>query len=122
MQDKIRETLSDFKTALGKINFKSYDPCSKGFREAVNIGLMWHLLETLEEKDPVEEELAGAEKYFHDYKTTGDATYKAMAEDELRHAEILIKKAKNGMPGGLESRRIKEYEEEWREMSAKIKQ
>lgn len=40
----------------------------------------------------VKEELDGAKKYYDEYLKTGDVSYKDMANDELKHAGILIKK------------------------------
>ena len=92
MKDDITELRKDFKGALSDINFAKYDPFNKDFMKASFIGQMWFLLKTLCEDDDVEEELDGAEKYMDKFMETGDAQFRDMAKDELRHAGILIKK------------------------------
>jgi len=97
------ELLNDFKTCLSKINFKSYNPMSADFNKALNVGLMYNLLQTMntivltsntentEYKD-IKEEISGAEHYYNLYDKTKDASYKEMAQDEIKHANILINK------------------------------
>ncbi len=92
MKNDITELRKDFKGALSDIDFTKYDPFSKGFMKASFIGQMWFLLKTFCEDDDVEEELDGAEKYMDKFMETGDAQFRDMAKDELRHAGILIKK------------------------------
>lgn len=90
MSEILNELKADFDRQLKKIDFKSYDPYSRPFMNALFIGQMFMCVKTLEEDD-VEEELDGARKYFEMFKKTGDTTYKDMAGDELRHAGNLIK-------------------------------
>ena len=45
------------------------------------------------EKDEISEELAGAKKYLQKYLDSNDSIFQQMANDELKHAEILIKKS-----------------------------
>ena len=121
LHEAIDEAKKDFEKALGKINFKRYNPCSYEFRAAVNIGKMWRLLSCLaEQSDGIAEEIDGARKYAESYAMTKDAAYKQMAKDELRHAGILIQKAKAGMPGGRNSGTLNAYEEQIKELNASI--
>jgi len=92
MKQEIKELRTDFKECISNIYFMNYDPFSKSFMKAGFIGQMWMLLKMLVEDDDVEEELDGARKYYENFLSSGDVTYKEMAKDELRHAGILIKK------------------------------
>lgn len=88
----LAELRSDFKKCLEHIDFEQYDPYSRPFMRALFIGQMYMCLNTLENSDDIEEELDGARKYWLMFQETGDVSYKEMAQDELRHAGILIKK------------------------------
>lgn len=92
IKDDISELKKDFKETLSKINFAEYNPFGRDFMVAGFIGQMWMLLKMLYEDDDVEEELDGAKKYFENFLSSGDVSYKEMAKDELKHAGILIKK------------------------------
>lgn len=137
----IKEVFSDFKNSLAGIDFGSYNPNSPEFQSALNVGLMWHLLKEIDgenleivpkmgtyetvpemgtEKDEISEELYGAKKYFQKFMDSEDSVYKEMAKDELKHAEILIKKANAKLPSGEEKARLKEYELELKEISDKV--
>lgn len=115
------EVMNDLRKAICDIDFSAYDPCSRKFIQALNIGQMWRLLKELEDSDPVSEELDGAMRYIDDYRRTNDTAYKSMAEDELRHAAILISKAKAKMPGGENDPKLRRYEGRWSELSAFLK-
>lgn len=81
----------DFKEALEKIDFKNpYDPFSKTFMKALFLGQLYCCKKSL--CDDVEDELSGAENYYYIYLETDDVQYKEIANDELKHAGILIKK------------------------------
>lgn len=127
MDSIIDEVYSDFKSSLAGIDFSSYNPNSSEFMSALNVGLMWYLLQELKgekienismykssesEKDDVADELFGAKKYFQKYLDSGDMVYKEMASDELKHAEILIKKAYSKLPNSEEKAKLKSYEDE----------
>lgn len=127
MDSIISEVYSDFKNSLVGIDFSSYNPNSPEFMSALNVGLMWHLLQELNgekienvgmskssesEKDEIADELFGAKKYFQKYLDSGDMAYKEMASDELKHAEILIKKAYSKLPNSEEKAKLKSYEDE----------
>lgn len=86
------ELRRDFEEAVSRVDFKKYDPYSREFMKALFIGQMHMAAKSLCDEDDVEEELDGAEKYYEVYSRTGDAAYKDMASDELRHAGTLIKK------------------------------
>lgn len=138
MDSVTKEVFSDFKNSLAGINFSSYNPNSPEFMAALNVGLMWHLLNELSEsgtdikaampameteyaeKDEISDELYGAKKYYQKFMDSGDAAYKDLAKDELRHAEILIKKANAKLPSGDEKAKLKEYEVELKEISSLV--
>ena len=93
------ELKKDFQELLENIDFNSYNPNSQEFKNALNIGLMLHIIpDEVEkhneiEKDEISEELAGAKKYLQKkYLDSNDSIFQQMANDELKHAEILIKK------------------------------
>lgn len=134
MDSVIKEVLGDFKNSLAGIDFNSYNPNSPEFISALNVGLMWHLLQEIggdkienkvvsmesEEKDEISDELHGAKKYFQKFMDSNDSIFKEMAKDELKHAEILIKKANAKLPSGEEKVRLKEYEMELKEISEQV--
>ncbi len=90
------EFTKDFETLLSKIDSSKYSPCSNDFKNAVLTGLMAFLLKkepviSSVETDEVKEEMDSAEKYYQRYKSTGDAMYKQMALEELRHGDYLLR-------------------------------
>lgn len=114
------EFLNDFVTAVKQINFKNYNPSSNEFISTVMTGLMWHLVnETREQKtkimgeqhDEIKDELMGAEKYWQKFIETNDSTYKQMANDEIRHADFLIKKQYNNVSDEKEKQKLNTYSE-----------
>lgn len=89
------ELLNDFHQSMCRIDFDSYNPRSAEFENCLHIGLMWKLLKEMgspeiEQVDAVREEIDGAKKYWEHYKATKDMGYRTMADDELRHAEMLL--------------------------------
>ena len=86
----MQELEKDFRHLVSCVDFDGYDPFSKDFMRACLVGQMLATMKILE--DDVDEELDGAKKYYETYLETGDNSYKDMANDELRHAGILIKK------------------------------
>lgn len=110
----------DFAEALEKIDFgKPYDPLGKAFTRAAVIGQTWLCVKCLESDDDVREELDGAENYWKLHMETGDAQYKEMAQDELKHAGILIKKHyKNASE--KEKEKLENYENKRQEMLSAI--
>lgn len=124
------EVKSDFDSALEKINFSAYNPNSTEFTNALRIGLMWHLLceldggeadtESQKADDEIADEIMGAKKYLQRYIDSGDMNFREMASDELRHAEILLKKANSRLPTGDEKTRLKGYEAEIAEIRGKL--
>lgn len=124
------EVKSDFDSALEKINFSAYNPNSTEFTNALRIGLMWHLLceldggeadtESQKADDEIADEIMGAKKYLQRYIDSGDMNFREMASDELRHAEILLKKANSRLPTGDEKIRLKSYEAEIAEIRGKL--
>lgn len=91
MREALEELENDFKQTVKTIDFSMYDPYSREFMKALAIGQLYLAMKAIYDDD-VEEELEGARKYWETYLGTGDTAYKDMAQDELRHAGILIKK------------------------------
>lgn len=91
MKEALMELEKDFKEAVKKIDFKAYDPYSREFMKPLFIGQLYLAMKAVYDDD-VEEELDGARKYWNIYLETEDTAYKDMAQDELRHAGVLIKK------------------------------
>ena len=115
------ELKKDFQELLENIDFNSYNPNSQEFKNALNIGLMLHIIpDEVEkyneieniEKDEISEELASVKKYLQKYLDSNDSIFQQMANDELKHAEILIKKAYSKLPNAEEKTKLKSYEDE----------
>lgn len=126
------ELKKDFEESLENIDFNSYNPNSSEFQTALRIGLMLHILpqdmkmeeksmkiETVE-KDDISEEIMGSKKYLQKYHETSDSIFKEMSNDELKHAEILIKKAYSKLPSNEEKTRLKNYEDEIKEIKSHL--
>lgn len=133
MDSIINEVFSDFKDSVAKIDFNSYNPNSVEFLSALNVGLMWHLLQELggekieskvaykeSEKDEISDELFGAKKYLQKFLDSGDMNYREMSNDELKHAGILIKKAYSKLPNAEEKAKLKSYEDELNSISKQL--
>ena len=123
------ELKKDFQELLENIDFNSYNPNSQEFKNALNIGLMLHIIpDEVEkhneieniEKDEISEELAGAKKYLQKYIDSNDSIFQQMANDELKHAEILIKKAYSKLPNAEEKTKLKSYEDEINQIKSNI--
>ena len=123
------ELKKDFQELLENIDFNSYNPNSQEFKNALNIGLMLHIIpDEVEkyneieniEKDEISEELAGAKKYLQKYLDSNDSIFQQMANDELKHAEILIKKAYSKLPNAEEKTKLKSYEDEINQIKSNI--
>lgn len=123
------ELKKDFQELLGNIDFNSYNPNSQEFKNALNIGLMLHIIpDGIEkhneieniEKDEISEELADAKKYLQKYLDSNDSIFQQMANDELKHAEILIKKAYSKLPNAEEKTKLKSYEDEISQIKSNI--
>lgn len=130
--DIICELKKDFEESLENIDFNSYNPNSSEFQTALRIGLMLHILpqdmkieeksmkiETVE-KDDISEEIMGAKKYLQKYHETSDSIFKEMSNDELKHAEILIKKVYSKLPNNEDKTRLKNYEDEIKEIKSHL--
>ena len=76
-------------------------------------------IETVE-KDDISEEIIGAKKYLQKYHETSDSIFKEMSNDELKHAEILIKKAYSKLLNNEDKTRLKNYEDEIKEIRSHI--
>ena len=123
------ELKKDFQELLENIDFNSYNPNSQEFKNALNIGLMLHIIpdevekyKEIEniEKDEISEELADAKKYLQKYIDSNDSIFQQMANDELKHAEILIKKAYSKLPKAEEKTKLKSYEDEINQIKSNI--
>ena len=123
------ELKKDFQELLENIDFNSYNPNSQEFKNALNIGLMLHIIpDEVEkhneieniEKDEISEELADAKKYLQKYLDSNDIVFQQMANDELKHAEILIKKAYSKLPNAEEKTKLKYYEDEISQIKSNI--
>lgn len=116
------ELESDFKQAMNAINFSNYNPNSKEFVNALLIGAMLHVLgydkKDLEhdehkedsDNDDIDDELHSAKLYLQKYLDTKDELYKEMSKDELKHAEILIKKHQSKLLSANKKAKLKEQE------------
>lgn len=106
------EILNDFKKSLEKIDFNSYNPNSTEFKTALFLGLMWKVLSEISEEDDdeISEELKGSKKYLQKYLDTNDSQYRKMAEDELNHANFLIKKENSKMLSNEQKSKLKHYQ------------
>ena len=120
------ELKKDFQELLENIDFNSYNPNSQEFKNALNIGLMLHIIpDEVEkyneiEKDEISEELTSAKKYLQKYLDSNDSIFQQMANDELKHAEILIKKAYSKLPNAEEKTKLKSYEDEINQIKSNI--
>lgn len=112
MSNDIEELRNDLKEVLKCIDFKKYDPMSKMFERALNIGLMLVSVETLEKTEDVKEELDGAKNYYEIYLKTNDVQFRDMASDELKHAGILIKKHLAKTSDEHKIKKLNDYEDE----------
>lgn len=114
--------LADFREALEKIDFeKAYDPFSKEYQTALNLGVMALLLGNLylliKKRDAKEEEsigdvVADAKRDLQKFIDTGDMSFKKASDDWLDRAEALIRKAYARLPSGDEKARLKALENE----------
>lgn len=124
------ELKKDFQELLGNIDFNSYNPNSQEFKNALNIGLMLHIIpdeiekhneiENIEKHNEISEELADAKKYLQKYIDSNDSIFQQMTNDELKHAEILIKKAYSKLPNAEEKTKLKSYEDEISQIKSNI--
>lgn len=95
----IKQTLlDDFWCELDKVDFSDYRPDSQKFMFPTTIGMLYLVLDHIDEKSSVEEEIDGAENYLRLYKETQEPAYHTMAGDELKHAKFLLGKTKQKHP------------------------
>ncbi len=112
---------NDFLEELSLIDFeKEYDPLSKRFIKAVLLAQMWQSVSCIKDTDGIEDELCDAENYWKMYLETSDIQYKEMANDELRHAGILIKKSLAKITDESKKEKISQYEKKKAELAKKI--
>ena len=110
----MHELEKDFKHLVSCVDFDGYDPFSRDFMRACLVGQMLSTMKILE--DDVDEELDRAEKYLGIYMETGDASFKEMASDELKHAGILIKKHLADTTDEGKRKKLNEQEKKRQEM------
>ena len=134
------EVLNDFKESLKNIDFSSYNPFSKEFMKALNLGLMYKLLCMIEDDsetkketyvaeviahgdkiDDISKELNGAKIYLQKFMDSHDESYKELAKSELNNASILIKKGYSKLPGTSDKQKLKMYEEKHDEIMEQLK-
>ena len=128
-----KEVMKDFDGLVKKIDFSSYSPYDKTYMTALFVGEMWNLIHKLNKHmvrevhsdvpskyADIAEEIEGAKKYMKLGDANGDMQYKSMAGDELRHAEILIKKAMAKNPVPTEQKVLHELEETHNSLKAKL--
>lgn len=113
--------LDDFHQSLCHVDFESYNPRSAEFETALHIGLMYKLLSEMkvpevEEADAISEEIEGAQKYWEKYLSTKDTGYRSMADDELRHADMLLSREFD-----ISDKKRAEYKAEIANLSMKVK-
>ena len=119
------ELQKDFEAMLGKVNFVNYNPNSPEFQNALNVGLMLHILEKGEEYTAIEaeheeykdieypdiaDEISSAKKYLQIFNESHESMYVDMCRDELKHADFLIKKAYSRLPNAQNKEKLKLYE------------
>ena len=130
--DDREEVLNDFKTSLEKIDFENgYNPESKEYTQALNLGLMWLVLckiAKMENKGSVEKKADSDIGYMlyltkmllQKYIDTADSSYKEMSETMLKYSGMLLKKANAKLPTGEENQKLKDYEAEMNEIARQI--
>lgn len=97
--DEIKdELLDDFWSELDKVDFSCYRPDSPAFMFPTTIGMLYMVLEAVNPKNPVEEEIDSAETYLRKYEETKEPAYHTMAGDEVKHAKFLLGKTRQAHP------------------------
>lgn len=109
----VDEILNDFEKSLEKINFNSYNPNSNEFKTALFLGLMWKVLSDVDEEksNEIEDELKGAKKYLQKYLDSNDSQFHKMSEDELTHADYLIKKESSKILSNEQKSKLRKYQD-----------
>lgn len=131
MERAREEVLNDFKNSLEKIDFENgYNPESKEYQQALNLGLMWLVMCKMaktENKEPAEkksddiaEMLYLSKMFLQKFIDTADSSFKEMSETMLRYAGALIKKANAKLPTGEEKQKLKDYEVEMNGIAKQI--
>ena len=111
--------ISNYEKALRDKVDKYFCKCeSLGTRDKFSIEIM-EKVEPMNE-DEISEELAGAKKYLQKHLDSNDIVFQQMANDELKHAEILIKKAYSKLPNAEEKTKLKSYEDEINQIKSNI--
>lgn len=130
-KDVVRD---DFVESLDRIDFsEAYNPLSSDYDKALRLGLMWMLMCKMggEEgaagkvadvpADDISTLISSAKRLLQKSIDTGDSSYKGMAEESLKIAGNLVKKAYARLPAGEEKARLKSNETEISELYAQMK-
>ena len=103
MHEKINEFKKDFLDKASMIDETAYNPTSTDFERALNIGLMWLVLNEFgeeqqevfdDEYENVRDELMGSDKYYKMYLEDKNPQLKQMASQELSHALYWLNRLK----------------------------
>lgn len=129
-KDVVRD---DFVESLDRIDFsEAYNPLSSDYDKALRLGLMWMLMCKMggEEgaagkvadvpADDISTLISSAKRLLQKSIDTGDSSYKGMAEESLKIAGNLVKKAYARLPAGEEKARLKSNETEISELYAQM--
>lgn len=127
-KDVVRD---DFVESLDRIDFsEAYNPLSSDYDKALRLGLMWMLMCRLGQDEPsvksIPEDdisvlISSAKRLLQKSIDTGDSSYREMAEESLKIAGNLAKKAYARLPAGEEKARLKSNETEISELYAQMK-
>lgn len=100
MESKIKVLMDDFTELAGKMG-DTYKPADVALLANIGSTLMTmlkiaekHEMEVATSSDDVANELMDAETYYERWQKTGDITFKTLAKDELRHADVFMKHAR----------------------------
>ena len=134
MDEREEVVKGDFIESLDRIDFsEAYNPLSSDYDKALRLGLMWMLMCKMGQTDVPAEKSAdipdndisalilSAKRLLQKSIDTGDSSYKGMAEESLKIAGNLVKKAYARLPAGEEKARLKSNETEISELYAQMK-
>lgn len=134
MDERKEVVKGDFIESLNRINFsEAYNPLSSDYDKALRLGLMWMLMckmggdEDAAGKvadvpaDDISALISSAKRLLQKSIDTGDSSYREMAEESLKIAGNLVKKAYARLPAGEEKARLKSNETEISELYAQMK-
>lgn len=115
--DEIKEELLyDFWSELDKVDFSRYRPDSPEFMYPTTIGMLYLVLDAVDPKNDVTDEIESAEEYLRKYEETKEPAYHTMAGDEVKHAKFLLGKMKQSYP----NRDMSDYEKHILEIQSQL--